>query len=73
MKRAKTIGILILSALLLIIVLQNTQTVELEILFMTLSMPRAFLLFVTACIGLVIGIGIATLTRKKTPSGPDKQ
>lgn len=42
--------------LLVIVVLQNTAEVETKILFISVSMPRAVLLFVTALLGFVLGV-----------------
>ena len=56
MARVKHIAALILAALALIIVLQNTQSVETKFLFATVTMPRAALLAVTMLIGVVVGI-----------------
>ena len=55
MDKAKTIiaGALCLPALILIV--QNVETVETRILFYTLSLPRAFLLFGAFIVGFVAG------------------
>ncbi|MCM2370872.1 LapA family protein [Aporhodopirellula aestuarii] len=42
--------------LILIVVLQNTEAVETKILFVTITVPRAVLLFGTAVAGYVLGI-----------------
>ena len=42
--------------LVLIIVLQNTEAVETKLLFMTITAPRAVLLFGTTVAGYVLGI-----------------
>ncbi len=42
--------------LVLIIVLQNTEAVETKLLFMTITVPRAVLLFGTTVAGYVLGI-----------------
>ena len=66
MARVKQIATLILAALALIIVLQNTQSVETKFLFATVTMPRAALLAITMLIGIVVGILIALgLTARK--------
>jgi uncharacterized integral membrane protein len=44
----------------MIIVLQNTETVETRLLFWSISMPRAVLLLGTSLIGFAVGI-IASL------------
>ena len=59
MSKIKIIIIAILAVLTLIVVLQNTQSVETKILFITIEMPRAALLFVTAVVGFVLGIFVA--------------
>jgi putative membrane protein len=59
MKRTKTIAFLVLAVLAVIILLQNTQTMETRILFVTISMPRALLLFVTLMVGFGLGILVA--------------
>ncbi|MGD9106786.1 MAG: LapA family protein [Desulfobacterales bacterium] len=67
MKRAKMIGILVLALFIGIVVLQNTERVQTNILFLTITMPRAVLLFLTALIGFIIGVLSSLLMgRKKT-------
>ncbi|MFC1516465.1 lipopolysaccharide assembly protein LapA domain-containing protein [Thermodesulfobacteriota bacterium] len=56
MKRVKLVGIVVLALLIGIVVLQNTESVETNILFFTITMPRALLLFLTALIGFIIGL-----------------
>ncbi len=65
--KAKATAALILTTLCAIIALQNTETVEARILFMDLSMPRAFLLFGTTAIGFVSGV-LTTLFLKSRES-----
>lgn len=60
MKKLKIIAIAVLLVLVLIVILQNTQIVETKILFVTISMPRAFLLFFTFLFGFIAGL-LATL------------
>lgn len=60
------IVIIIVSLLVLIIVLQNTQSVETKLLFITITMPRAFLLFLTFLFGFVVGaVSILSFSRKE--------
>lgn len=40
----------------IIVSLQNTESVQTHILFMTITTPRAVLLFVTLLLGVVIGV-----------------
>ncbi len=56
MKNAKHIGAIILSILAIIVIVQNTDTVETHILWITISMPRAVLLALTFAIGVLSGI-----------------
>ena len=63
MKKVKFIGIVVLLILIGIIVLQNTESVETKILFLTITMPRALLLMATAAFGFLIGL-IASFRRK---------
>ena len=67
MKRAKMIGILVLALFVGIIVLQNTERVQTHILFLSITMPRAVLLFLTALIGFIIGVLSSLLVRRKKP------
>ena len=45
----------ILAVLVVIIVLQNTEQVETKLLFMSVTMPRAALLFGTFVVGFALG------------------
>lgn len=53
-------GVAVVAVLVVVIVLQNTDTVETKILFMTVTVPRAALLFGTLIVGYVLGIFTAT-------------
>ena len=64
MKRIKFIGIGVLFLLILIVVLQNTERVDTNILFFTITMPRALLLMATAAIGFIIGLMSSLKIRK---------
>lgn len=56
MERTKAIFLVVLALLGMIIVLQNTETVETRLLFWSISMPRAVLLLGTSLIGFAAGI-----------------
>ena len=56
MERFKLVLGVVIALLALIIVLQNTETVETRLLFITISMPRAVLLFGTTLIGFALGV-----------------
>jgi len=67
MQKVKIIVAAIVALLIVIVVLQNTEVVETQILFTTISMPRAALLFGTLVIGYALGIltGSRIASRKK--------
>lgn len=56
MERTKAITLVILALFGMVIVLQNTETVETRLLFWSISMPRAVLLLGTSLIGFAAGI-----------------
>jgi putative membrane protein len=56
MNKLKLIAIGVLALLVLVVVLQNTQAVETKLLFVTLTLPNAALLFGTLIIGFAIGV-----------------
>jgi uncharacterized integral membrane protein len=56
MNKLKLIAIGVLALLVLAVVLQNTQAVETRLLFITLTLPNAALLFGTLIIGFAIGV-----------------
>ena len=56
MNQLKVVAIAILAVVVVIVVLQNTQAVETKLLFLTLTLPNAVLLFGTLIIGFMIGV-----------------
>jgi uncharacterized integral membrane protein len=46
----------LLGLLVMIVILQNTAAVETKLLFLTISMPRAVLLFGTTLLGFILGV-----------------
>jgi uncharacterized integral membrane protein len=56
MNKLKLVAIAVISLVAVIVVLQNTQSVETKLLFLTLTMPNAALLFGTLIIGFTIGV-----------------
>lgn len=54
----------LLSIIVIILILQNTETVETKILFFTLQTSRAALLISTTLIGFALGVIFAFLLRK---------
>jgi uncharacterized integral membrane protein len=71
-QRLKIVGISVAALLVLIVVLQNTAAVETKILFITVTVPRAVLLFGTLIIGFIVGVlsanKILARSRKGTSS-----
>jgi len=69
MKTARLIVLSVLAVLVVVVVLQNTEAVETKILFMTVTMPRAVLLFITATLGFAAGILTALVWMRTRPQG----
>jgi uncharacterized integral membrane protein len=66
-----TTTLLIVAAILVVvIVVQNTEAVETRLLFVTVSMPRAVLLFTTTLLGFVIGLLAAWRLGRKENNTP---
>ncbi len=65
MHRYKLIFIAILVLLGVIIILQNTDTVNTRLLFFTISMPRAILLMGTTLIGFALGLLVSFFYKRK--------
>ena len=65
MNKAKVIVAAVLTVLLAIIIIQNAQPAETQILFFTITAPRAVLLFSTLVIGFVVGILVAGFGSRK--------
>ena len=56
MKKVKVIGIILISILVVVIFLQNTEAVETKLLFTTVTMSRALLLILTFVAGFATGL-----------------
>jgi putative membrane protein len=54
--KLKIVGVAVIALIVVIVVLQNTQSVETKLLFFTVTMPNAALLFGTLVIGFAIGV-----------------
>ena len=70
MQKVKLIILLVLAALAIVLVLQNTQAVDTRLFFVTVTMPLAALLILTLLMGFACGILTALAVgqkRKKTP------
>lgn len=71
--RLKLVIGFILVVLSIIVVLQNTTPVDTRILFITMTMPRAVLLFITLLVGIALGILIAMHFFNKNKKNKDNQ
>jgi uncharacterized integral membrane protein len=69
MKKAKLVLVLILSLFLVLIVAQNTATVQGHFLWLTAEMPVIVLLLLTAAIGFMLGLIVALFAGNTTKSG----
>jgi uncharacterized integral membrane protein len=71
------VAIALISLVVLIVVLQDTQAVETNLLFLTVTMPRAALLFGTLIIGFAIGVltagHIISTAKRVAGTASDKQ
>ena len=65
MKNAKHIAAIVAGILAVIVIVQNTATVETHILWITISMPRAVLLALTFALGVLSGILFSMRKRRK--------
>lgn len=63
--KTKVIIIIVLAVLLVVLVLQNTEPVNINFFFWDLNIPRALLLFVCFALGLIIGLIIPSSQSKK--------
>ena len=69
-KKLKIAAIVIFSVFLLIIIFQNTETVETKLLFKTVAMSRALLLIIVFIAGFAAGIiGTSYIMRKSKKEG----
>ncbi len=65
MAKFKLLASLVLAVLGIIIVLQNTESVQTRLLFITVEMPRAVLLFTTTMVGFALGVLVALILSGK--------
>ncbi len=55
------------AVMVLVVIFQNTQAVETRFLFLTVTMPRALLLFLATGVGFVLGLLVAGRLMNKPP------
>jgi uncharacterized integral membrane protein len=70
MKKLKLLGIACVVLIVVVVILQNTQTVETKLLFLTVKMPNAALLFGTLAVGIAIGVLTAGHIASSAKRGP---
>ena len=68
--KLKIVGIAVIVLIVLLVVLQNTQSVETKLLFLSVTMPNAALLFGTLIIGFAIGVLTAGHIVSSVKRGP---
>lgn len=65
MKKFKQILTLVLSVIALIIVFQNTESIETRLLFFKVTIPRTLLLIINLALGFIAGIIVCLTFSKK--------
>ena len=66
MRKVKLIAIVVVSILAVVILLQNTESVQTRILFTTVQMSHALLMMLMFALGFIVGILVPTLFLRKT-------
>lgn len=70
--KLKIVAAFILAVLAIVIIVQNVEPVAVQILFVTVTMPRAALLAITLLVGIAIGILISLgLTGRRVVAGQE--
>ncbi len=70
MNRVKVVIAVVLALLALVVIAQNSASVDTKLLFVTVTMPRAVLLLVTLVIGFILGLLFALVASKKSKPAP---
>ncbi len=65
MKKIKHVVAIVLAVLGIVVILQNTETIQTELLFLKLEMPLAILLFLGVLIGFVLGVMVSLIFSTK--------
>ena len=65
MRKLKVIIASVLAVLVAIVVVQNREPVATHLLFATIVMPHAILLFITACVGFSLGVLVRLSVNRK--------
>ena len=69
-QKLKIAAIALLALFVLIVVLQNTEAVETNILFFSITMPRAALLFGALVVGFIVGVFTASKVLSRIKGKP---
>ncbi|MEM7261711.1 MAG: LapA family protein [Planctomycetota bacterium] len=69
MAKVKLVVAILLCAAVLVVIFQNTEAVETELLFVSVTMPRALLVGSTFLSGIICGLILATRLAKKKSKG----
>ena len=69
LSRIRLIGVSVLVLLTVIVVLQNTESVETKLLFFTIAMPHAALLFGALAIGFSSGVLVSNRLLNRGSAG----
>lgn len=72
MQRFKTIATTVLVVLTLIILAQNTEMVEVSLLWASVSMPRAILIAAAVLVGFALGVATARQLVRGGRARPEK-
>jgi uncharacterized integral membrane protein len=70
MTKLKLAAALLLALLAVVLILQNRDPVETQLLFATVTMPRAVLLLLTALLGFAAGILVSLYWNRKSVQPP---
>lgn len=73
MQKVKIAAIALLALFVLIVVLQNTESVETKILFFSITMPRAALLFGALVVGFIVGVFTASKVMARVQEKPKEE
>jgi uncharacterized integral membrane protein len=77
MNKVKLVAIAVITLVVVVVVLQNTQAVETKMFFVTLTLPNAALLFGTLIIGFAIGVftagHIVSIAKRRPPDQADSE
>lgn len=69
LKRIKLVGAGVLAVAVAIVALQNRADIDTKILFVTVTMPRAILIFLMALVGFCGGVLTTLIVQAKRKSG----